>query len=75
MENVLCQLGHVSLRKYSVFVLLYLLHSSDQEELFLTAKKIGKDLSVILKHETFQRSIISLENVHHKDVLKDITSS
>lgn len=50
------------------------LHSSDQEELFLTAKKIGKDLSVILKHETFQRSIISLENFHYKDVLKDITS-
>lgn len=27
------------------------LHSSDQEELFLTAKKIGKDLSVILKRD------------------------
>lgn len=50
------------------------LHSVDQKELFLTAKKIGKDLSVILKHETFQRSILSLENFHYKDVLKDITS-
>lgn len=50
------------------------LHSGDQEELFLTAKKIGKDLSVILKHETFQRSIVSLEKSHSKDVLKDVTS-
>lgn len=74
MRNVLCQPGHVSLRKYSSLYSYTSSHSSDQEELFLPAKKIGKDLSVILNHETFQRSIISLENFLYKDVLKDITS-
>lgn len=41
---------------------------------FELQRKIGKDLSVILKHGAFQRSIISLENFLYKDVLKDITS-
>lgn len=64
MGNVLCQLRHFVFKKISsLYTRLFTsLHSSDQEELFLTAKKIGKELSVILKHETFQRSIISLEN-------------
>lgn len=75
MGNVLCQLKHLSLRKYSpLYFYTSLYSSSNQEELFLTVKKIGKDLSVILKPETFHRSIISLEKFHYKDVLKDITS-
>lgn len=49
MRNVVCHLGHLSLRKYSSLYSYTSLHSSDQEESFPTAKEIGKDLSVIFK--------------------------
>lgn len=68
--------GHLCFRKRLISTLYFYtsLHSADQGELCLTAKKIGKDfVSPLKKYETLQGSIISLEDSHYKDVVDDIT--